>query len=155
MQINPASFDQIRMAWDGNVVTIPAEYGGVAADIARLDPCLKLRYSKSSECFIVFRVHRHGEVCREDDPERTEELVLSAVECDDRIVKRLEYIDPQGRGGYDYVAEIEKATLEAHKQRRAGFAEQVGETAEQVAHALRKDLGERYRGGIVVPRDVV
>jgi hypothetical protein len=136
------------------MVTIPAEYGGVAADIARLDPCLKLRHSKSSDCFIVFRVHRNGEPCREDDPERTEDLVLSAVECDERIVKRLEFIDPQGRGGYDYAAELEKATLDAHRTRRQEFAERMGDTAEHVAHAMRRDLGERYRGGIIVPRSV-
>lgn len=154
MRIEPASFDQIRIAADGGMVTIPAEYGGVAADIAQLDPCLKLRFSKSSECFVVFRVHRHGEPCRDDDPERTEELVLSAVECDDRIVKRLQYIDPQGRGGYDYAAEVERATLDAHRHRRESFAERMGDTAERTAHALRKDLGERYRGRAFIPRDV-
>src|SRR5271169_1619448 len=111
MDIQPASVDQLRVGTDGKLVEISADSGGVAESIQRLDPCLRLRYAESSDCYIVYRVHRHGQPCRDDDPERTEELVLTAQECDQRIVKRLEFIDSQGRSGYDYAAELEKRAL--------------------------------------------
>ncbi|HEX9007330.1 MAG TPA: hypothetical protein VF889_08540 [Bacteroidota bacterium] len=154
MDIEPASIDQLRRVADGGWVTVDADIGGVAADIKRLDPCLNLRYSESAGCFVVYRVHRNGEPCRRDDPERTEELVLTAQECDQRIVKRLEFIDPHGRGGYDYAQAVERAVLEAKENSRKEFRERLGDVAEQTAHALRKDLGERYKGRAFIPRDL-
>lgn len=154
MQVQPASIDQVRRLGDGRMVTITADAGGVADSIRRLDPCLRLRYSERADCWIVYRVHRHGQPCADDDPERTEDLVLTAQECDHRIVARLEYIDSHGRGGYDYAAEIEKAALNARRRQRQEFAERIGDTAERTAHALRRDLGERYRGRAFVPRDI-
>ena len=153
MNIEPASFDQIRVASDGSLVTITADIGGVAESLRRLDPCLRLRYSEKADCWIVYRLHRHGEPCRDDDPERTEELVLTAQECDQRIVKRLEFIDSHGRGGYDYAREVEKAGRMAREAQRAQFRERVGEAAELVAHELRKAEGARYKGRAFVPRD--
>lgn len=141
MDVRPASIDQIGRLADGRLVTITADAGNVAESIQRLDPCLHLRYSESSDCWIVYRIHRHGWPCREDDPERTEELVLTAQDCDQRIVKRLEFIDSQGRSGYDYAAELEKSALRARDRAKKERQERFGEHAEKVAHALRKDLG--------------
>ena len=146
MNIQPASFDQIRMSADGRMVTITADIGGVAEDLRRLDKCLRLRYSESGDCWIVYRVHRNNEPCREDDPERTEELVLTAQECDNRIIKRLEFIDPQGRGGYDFVKEVERAARDQKEQERRSYREKVSEAAELVAHEIRKAEGARYKG---------
>lgn len=154
MRIQPASIDQVRVASDGRLVTITADAGGVAENLRRLDPCLRLRYSEAADCWIVYRVHRAGEACRDDDPDRTEELVLTAQECDHRIIDRLEYIDPQGRGGYDYAKALEEGRRDRERQERAAFHERIGETAEQAAHALRRDLGERYRGRTFVPKSI-
>jgi hypothetical protein len=153
MNIQPASFDQIRMSADGRMVTVTADIGGVAEELRRLDKCLRLRYSESGDCWIVYRVHRNNEPCAEDDPERTEELVLTAQECDQRIIKRLEYIDPQGRGGYDFAKEIERVSREAKEQERQSYQEKFAETAELVAHEIRKAEGAKYRGRAFVPRD--
>jgi hypothetical protein len=154
MRIQPASIDQVRVAADGRLVTITADAGGVAEGIRRLDACLRLRYSEAGDCWIVYRVHRNGEPCPDDDPERTEELVLTAQECDHRIVDRLEFIDSEGRGGYDYAKALEQGRKDRERQERGAFRERIGETAELAAHALRKDLGERYRGRTFVPRDI-
>ena len=154
MEIEPASFDQIRVAADGRLVNIAADIGGVAESIRRLDPCLHLKYSERGECFIVYRVHRDGMPCRLDDPERTEELVLTALECDQRIVKRLEFIDPQGRGGYDYAQALEDVSRRAKRLEREAFREHVGGAAEEVAHEIRKAEGSPYRGRVFVPRGV-
>src|SRR5580704_855797 len=154
MNVRPASIDQIGRLQDGRLVTITADAGGVADAIERLDPCLRLRYSEASDCWVVYRVHRHGWPCRDDDPERTEELVLTAQDCDQRIVKRLEFIDSQGRSGYDYAAELEKSALRARDLARRDRMERAGDVAERAAHALRKDLGlGSYRGRIFKPRE--
>jgi hypothetical protein len=154
MDIQPASIDQVRIASDGGMVTITADVGGVAADIQRIDPCLKLKRSKSTGIYVVYRLHRNGEPCRDDDPERTEELVLTARECDQRIVSRLEFIDSQGRGGYDYADALERARRDREARERAVFHERIGGTAELAAHELRKATGDRYQGRIFLPRSV-
>jgi hypothetical protein len=152
MKIEPASFDQIRMSADGRMVTITADIGGVAEDLRRLDECLRLRYSESGDCWIVYRVHRDGEPCREDDPERTEELVLTAQECDQRIIRRLEFIDKQGRSNYDFAKDLEKVARDAKEAERQTYREKIEETAEVVAHEIRKAEGARYKGRAFVPR---
>jgi len=154
MEIEPASFDQLRRASDGSMVLVTADIGGVAESIRRLDPCLHLKYSERGDCFIVYRVHRNGEPCRLDDPERTEELVLTAQHCDQRIVKRLEYIDPQGRSGYDYAQALEDVSRRQKTLERRSFRERIGEHAEELAHAVRKAEGAEYKGRVFVPRDV-
>lgn len=154
MKIQPASIDQVRVAADGRLVTVTADAGGVAENLRRLDPCLRLRYSETADCWIVYRVHRNGESCGDDDPDRTEELVLTAQECDHRIIDRLEYIDSEGRGGYDYAKALEDGRRDRERRDRERFHEQIGQTAEQAAHALRRDLGERYRGRTFVPKSI-
>lgn len=154
MEIEPASFDQVRVAADGRMVTITADIGAVAEGIRRLDPCLHLKYSERSECFIVYRVHRDGVPCRLDDPERTEELVLTAQECDQRIVRRLEFIDPQGRGGYNYADALEDMAVQGREREREKFRETVGAAGEQVAHEIRRAEGAKYKGRVFVPRSV-
>lgn len=154
MRIQPASIDQVRIASDGRLVTITADAGGVAEGLRRLDPCLRLRYSEAGDCWIVYRVHRAGEPCSDDDPDRTEELVLTAQECDQRIISRLEYIDSQGRGGYDYAKALEQGRKDRERQERAAFHERIGGAAELAAHELRKANGESYRGRVFLPKGV-
>ena len=152
MEIRPASFDQVRVAADGKLVTITADAGGVADGIRRLDPCLRLRYSEQADCWIVYRIHRHGRPCAEDDPERTEELVLTALDCDQRIVKRLEHIDSQGRSGYDYADALERGAMRARDRKRKDRMDGTGEFAERAAYLLRRDLGlGPYKGRIFRP----
>lgn len=148
MRIEPAHIDQIHAGADGRVVVIEADVGNVAADLRGIDPCLRLRYSEGGGHFVVYRVHRDGQPCRDDDPERTEELVLTARECDQRIVHRVRMIDSQGRGGYDFLKEVEKQTVGAYWDRRERFREKVRPLAEQAAHAARKDLGTKNRAFI-------
>lgn len=154
MEIEPASFDQIRVAADGRVYEVSSDTGGVAEQLRRLDPCLHLKYSERGECFIVYRVHRNNEPCRLDDPERTEELVLTAKDCDQRIIRRLEYIDREGRSGYDYAQALEDVNRRQKNQERYAFREQVGEAGEHVAHEIRRAEGAKYKGRVFVPRSI-
>lgn len=156
MRVEPAHIDQVQRAADGQLVVVDRDAGGVAEDIRRIDPCLRLKVNpKVEDCWIVYRVHRDGQPCRDDDPDRTEELVLTARVCDQRIVKRLRYIDGYGRSGYDYAQALEDGRRAREKQEREERAEVQGTVAERTAHALRKDLGlGPYRGRIFKPRDL-
>lgn len=158
IEIEPARIDRVHQAMDGTLVYVDEDVGGVAAALKRLDPCLRLVCNPDvEECWIVYRLHRDGRPIAPDDfgAGRREELVGTYRELDHRIVKRLEYIDPQGRGGYDFVKEVERKRVQQEKDRRHEFSEQVGEAAERTAHALRKDLGlGTYRGRVFIPRDV-
>jgi hypothetical protein len=153
MQVRPASIDQVQRAKDGRMVLISARESTIAADLQRIDRRLKLRFSEGGGYWAVFEQPEGGCPCPDPNCEHGH-LVLTAQECDDRIVQRIQYIDPQGRGGYSYADALEKATLDAHRKSRQEFLDHVEELGEQAAHAVRRDLGARYKGGIQVPREI-
>jgi hypothetical protein len=154
MRIEPATVEQIRQAGDGRFVLISADASSVAADLRRIDKGLKVRFAENGNPPFWCVYH-------ESDDGRQTHLVLTVqayqtasgtwAGLDQRVVKRIERIDPQGRGKYHYADELEKATLEAKKKSRERFHEQLGELGEHAAHALRKDLGERYKGRSFFP----
>ena len=146
MEVQPASLEQVRRGRDGRMVLVSSDVGGVAAELRRLDPTLRLKYAEAGEHWVVYRVHRQGEACADDDPDRTEELVLTAQECDQRIVRRVMEIHPALNNGYDFVAEVDRINREAEQRRRTQGRELVEERGERLAHAIRKDLGGRYKG---------
>lgn len=121
------------------MVLVPADVGGVAQELQRIDRSLKLRYSERQDYWAVYT---------ESDDGRETHLVLTAKECDHRIVKRVQEIDSHGRSGYDYAQALEHAALERRRLAKQRFDEQVGEAGELAAHAVRKDLGLRYKGRI-------
>lgn len=145
MRIEPAHIDQIRRAKDGRFVTIDADVGGVVADIQRLDKTLRVRFAEAGRppYYVVYRVHRNGDPCADDDPERTEELVLTAQDLDHRVVKRLQYINPEGRSDYDFAKAVEKQSKARGDIRLRRFREKIAEHAGEAQHALRKDLGQK------------
>lgn len=157
MRVEPASVEQIRQAADGRLVLISADASSVAADLAKIDKSLKVRFAENGN-------PPFWAVYRESDDGRDTHLVMTCkayqtssgtwAGLDERVVRRIEYIDPQGRGGYDYAAELERRTVEGRERSRREFRDRMGDTAERTAHALRKDLGERYKGRAFVPRDL-
>jgi hypothetical protein len=151
MRIEPANVDQILCARDGRMVQIHEDAGNVAADLKQIDPHLKVRFAEAGN-------PPFWAVYHESDDGRSTHLVLTAqahqsntgawTGLDQRIVKRVMEI---GHSDYDYAAEIEKANQQVTADRRRTFRERVGEQAEQAAHALRKDLGAKYKGRIFKP----
>lgn len=165
MLVEAATVDQIRQTDDGGWIVIPAEAGTVAGDIRKLDAGLKVRFSKTSKHWAIF--HEHHPDCPHNGtagPGSTY-LVMTAqahqgiggiwTGLDQRVVKRLEQINPFGRAGYDYAAELEKSHHDAQKRQKHEFAERVGEAAERAAHSIRRELSlGSYKGRIHVPREV-
>lgn len=157
MNVEPARVDQIRSASDGRMVLIDADAGGVAADLKAHDRYLKVRLAEAGDpCWIVFR-----EIPLPDGDVR-QELVLTAqahmtgsgvwTGLDQRVVDRIKMIDAQSRSGYDFLAELDRQNAQAERDKIRSRHEKFGETHEQLAHALRKDLGVKSR--VFVPRAV-
>ena len=158
MDIQPASISQLREAENGQLVEISADVGGVVAGLQRIDAGLKVRLSERGQCFIV-RHENHGDCPHNCEGGPGSAYLVKTVQAhrngfgtweglDQRLVDRLLEI---GHSSYDYVRALEERDRQAEKARRDRFAEEIGGTAEQAAHALRRDLGERYRGRIFVP----
>jgi len=139
------------------MVMISADAGGVAADLHRIDPCLKVRFAENAR-------PPFWAVYHESPDGRDTYLVLTAKAyqnhsgvwegLDQRIVKRIEEIDPRGRSGYDFAKEVEHASATRREKASKRFAEQTGEYGELAAYVVRRELGERYKGRAFVPKDV-
>ena len=164
MQVEPAHIDQLRETEDGDWVLISADAGGVAADLKRIDAGFRVRFSKRQGFWAIFHQHHDGCPHNGTGGPGSTYLVLTAkayqtasgtwAGLDDRIVKEIERTNPQGRGGYNLVDDLDRRHREAEKRRDRRFHESVGEFGEIAAHALRKDLGARYKGRVFKPREI-
>jgi len=127
------------------MILVEDDVGNVAADLREIDPGLRLRYSENGGFFVVYHYRRTG---RGPDDFR-EELVLTAYECDQRIVNRVREIDAQRRGALKFSEELTKA--EDHRKRNSleAIKDKQREKAERVYHDLRKEAGVKTR--IYVP----
>lgn len=153
MDIEPAHIDQIRQAADGRFVEISADAGGVVDELKRIDKGFGVRFAENGN-------PPYWHVYHQSEDGLTTELVMSVrahqtktgvwTGLDQRVVKRVMKI---GHSSYDYAAEVEKANRQAREAHRKEFREKIGESAELAAHAIRKDLGLRYKGRAFKPRD--
>lgn len=149
MRIEPAHVNQIRRARDGRMVEVDGDAGGVAEDLRRIDPHLKVRFAEAGR-------PPFWAVYWESPDQRRTELVLTAEAhqtnsgvwsgLDQRVVKRIEEI---GHSSYDLAADLDARNARVERDRKDRFRDAIGDTATQAAHALRKDLGVRPR--IFVP----
>lgn len=146
MDVEPAGIDQIRSAADGRLAMISADAGNVAKDLARIDPCLKVRFAENGRppFFAVYY----------ESPDGKQTYLVLTVKAhqtntgiweglDQRVVRRIQEIDPHGRSGYDYARELEAQEHRRKEAHRQKFRERIAETGEQAVHALRKDAGSK------------
>ena len=141
MRIEPASVDQIRLGSTGRIVEISKDAGGVADDLKKIDPHLKVRFAENGQ-------PPFWAVYWESDDQRSTYLVTTAkayqgrtgiwTGLDGRLVERIRQIDPQN--GYDYASELERQNRAAAKAKKQALEEKMGPLHEQAAHAVRKDL---------------
>lgn len=152
MKVEPAHVDQILRARTGEMVAIDKDVGGVAEDLKRIDPGLKVRFAETGN-------PPFWAVYHESDDQRTTYLVLTAQAhqtrsgtwsgLDQRIVKRIMEI---GHSTYDYAKEVQRQNQEADRARDEKVREGIREKGELLAHAIRKDKGSTARA--FIPRDV-
>lgn len=133
MEIQPASVDQLAKGKNGNLILITNDVGNVAADLRRISDDLRLRYSDAGDYYVVYREYLEDGIWKHT-------LVTTSTECDQRLVKRVEYINSPL---YNYAEEVDKLDKAADKAREDAFSEKIGEVGEKIAWAVRKDLGEQ------------
>jgi hypothetical protein len=136
MDLQPASIAQVRQGKHRRI-TVEADVGNVVKQIREIDPRLGVIWDDDGEFFAV--VEQDG---------LKQRIVLTALELDHRVLERLREISSPD---YDYVAEMDRMDAVADREKDHRFSEEVGENAELMAHALRKDLGAKYQGKIFVP----
>ena len=138
-EIEPATIEQIRRGKDGKMHLITEDAGGIAQRLREIDPRLHLRYSEMGEYYVVYAREPH-------EPEGTGYMVATYQVLDGRIIKDIERIKwLNERPGYSYADELEQKNKEADAKRDAEFSAKIAENAEQLAWAIRKDLGDQSR----------
>ena len=140
VEIEPASLTQVMAGASGETVVIPDDVGNVARDLRAIDPTLRVRYSVRGGHFVVYQHLEH------QDGRVEEHYVTTALSLDQRIVRRVEAIVLPD---YDAGAAVVRAADEQRAQRAAAYRDALTGNADQLAHALRRDLGVKDR--IAVP----
>lgn len=137
MEIRPtkANLTMLSQARDGNWVQVEDDVQNVVNDLHKIDPHLRVRYSEAGEYFVVYWKP-------ENEPEGNGELVTTAVELDQRVVKLVQegYWKAQ-QPGYSFADELDRIDKENEAKKDREFTEKHGEIYERLAHAIRDDLG--------------
>jgi hypothetical protein len=139
-EIRPASLAQVMQGQDGRMVVLDDDAGNVAADLRSIDRSLRLVYSERGGHYVVMQIRD------EPDGRRSEHLVTTALDCDQRLVERVRKIT---HPSYDVAAELAKGPDRQARERRRQLDAQIEAGADQLVHSLRKD--HRIRDRIFVP----
>jgi len=152
--VEPATVEQVRVAYETNEwVIIGADSSSTVKKIQEIDPNLRVRFSPRAGMFAIYEAHRPVPPILTCRAHRNSSGTWEGL--DDRVVRRLEFIDPHGRGGYDYTAALEQGRLDREKRDREAFTRKTEDGGERMSHAIRKELGlGSYRGQIFVPRNI-
>lgn len=143
-EIVPASIEQIKAGRDGKMHLITEDAGGIAKRLLEIDSRLHLRYSEKGEYYVVY-------AREENEPEGSGYMVATYQELDARIIKDLERIKwLNQQPDYSYADELETKHELAKAAQDYEFSQKIGENAEKLAFALRKDLGYD-KSRIIVP----
>lgn len=135
IEIQPASLAQV-VNYRGKKVGITEDVTDVAKRLREISPDLRLFFMPESDP-AYWQVERHVE---QADGSVDEQLVLTSMDLGAHIVERIRQISSPD---YDFVAELEHLDAKAKAKEEAHFADKRGEVLEELAHAVRTDLGLR------------
>jgi hypothetical protein len=145
VQIQPAHVDQVRRGVHGRLVEISADVGGVADELRKIDPGLKVRFAEAADPPIWVVYH-------ESEDRRTTHLVTTAqayqgqtgvwMGLDQRIVDRIRKISSSD---YDYAKELERQQKQKKAEHRAKFEEQVSDKTAEAYWKIRRFEGVKDR----------
>jgi hypothetical protein len=117
------------------MVEIDDDVQGVANALNHIDTHIRLRFSEAGNYWVVYWKPAEWEP-------GSGYVITTAQELDHRIVKRVEDIYAKCKDpGYSFAKELEKEEAKAKAEREHEESEQLGPMLEQLAHAMRKDLG--------------
>lgn len=141
MEIPAASISQFVRTRDGQRVLVDDDVNNVARDLRKVDQGLRLHWSEVTGLFaVVFHT-----------PDGGEQLVFTAPECDQRIVRRVEQLTSPD---YDFGSELDRLDQLARKRNDDELRDRIGDASERLAHAIREDLRKARPGPVYVPPDV-
>lgn len=126
LEIEPVAIEQYKKAGDDWII-IKEDLGDIAKRLHELDSRLHIRFNPVQEFYAIF--------ARENNKEY---LVGTYKSLDARMVTRMEQILSSG---YDFKDEVKKQDDAADKAAEQKYDQIMGENAERLAFALRKDLG--------------
>jgi len=151
---------QVQEAWEHGFDLIEPDVGGVVEALQRLNPMFGVRLGTrdGGRAWIVFRKHcgvhpDYQAECPDCKRGECRTFVTSRVAYQNKlgtwegltheVVKRLELV---GSRHYDFAKEVERQNRQADRDMMRTREERFSEHGEELAHAIRKDLGQRYRG---------
>jgi hypothetical protein len=137
MMIDSASLPSVQRGRRGVVVFVDDDALGIAKQLEEMKfpegfGHLRLGWNEYREEFVVIQIQ----------PDGSEHLVTRAEKADGRLLKRVREIT---HPSYDYAADLERIDAEADARLKWDFSQQVGDKAERLAHAIRKDTQTQNR----------
>lgn len=147
-ELEPIALQQLHRGAKGNMIEVDADVLNVVKDIKQIDTTLHVRWSQAGEYFVIY--------CREPhDPPGRGYSVLHTPILDQRVVELLQKAAwEQRQEGYSLADVLDKKDKEADKAQEYKFSQQIGERAEQLAYALRHDLGKMDTSRAVITKDI-
>ena len=122
----------------GELVEVGDDVLGIAQDIREIDPSLKLRYSERQDFWAVYQEECHpltGEVLKK-------QIVTTSKVLTPELVERVRQVT---NPSYDFIGEVEKLEKQRKADARPALRESIGEKAEKLAWAMRKDTHRDQR----------
>jgi hypothetical protein len=147
MEIKPASLAMFTKARNGRLIPVMDDVQGVANALNQIDHHLRLRYSEIGEYWVVYWLPDEGE-------EGDGYLITTAQELDHRLVHHVgEVYKRCQEPDYSLGEELDRLDAEDKKRKDHEFTECHGEMYEQMAYAMRHDLGYD-KNRIYVPKEL-
>lgn len=140
LRIEPprATQGELQLTNKLHMVRIDRDVLGVAERLRSIDSHLVLWFDKQVAIYVL---QWEGFRQKDDKWEYVEDLVGAYKELDSRLINLIERIDKQNRGHTDLVEELDRLDRQRKRDVERAFSERTGEAAEELRHALRKDLG--------------
>lgn len=154
MEIPAASLAQIHAARDGTWHEIPAGLCQLAKEIEGIpapEGKLKLRLSEAGACLVVYQ-----ETVRASDGALMRKQLVTTWSLHDGPPGSawVEHIKKVANLSYDLNGELDILDAQARRDRDHELAEQAGEMAAPLLHAMRKDL-QLHTDRAFISRDIV
>lgn len=133
IEVQAASLAQVTKGKGGRTIVIDEDVAGIARDLRAVHPDLRLGYNERGEYFVVYQLDREAATGNVTG----EHLVTTAVELDQRLLRRVEQVV---HPSYNLADEIDRLDKEIDADNARKHHEVAGEKAERLAHAIRKDV---------------
>jgi hypothetical protein len=129
------------------LVEVENDVFGVVENLKRIDAGLCLYFNQKEEVFVLFwkGLNEHGHF--------VEDWIGAYQHLDSRIVHLIERLAARENSShYDLNAELDKLEKAKDVESERAFMEHVGPIAEELAFALKKDLGIKNRAYMHSPK---